>query len=399
MSPDLRALANRGLHAWRTGGLHLFRDFAALASGQMIGRVLNFVAFAFLARVLDPVGYGAVEYVVGLSVFFAMVVDAGLGPIGVRRVMRHPDELDTLAFQIPFARLLIAVAGVPAMALFAIAAMKGAAPAALVWLFALSLLTAPWRQEWLLQASGRMTEAAIAQVVRAVVFAIAVWTLVRAPRDLMFVGWAEIASVTTMTAYTLWIQHIRIARLRVHRSFTGLGRLLREGWGLGLTNLVWAMIQYAPLFLAGAILSGAPIAWFGAALRLMSSLITFSNLYHFNLYPAVAKAAAEGPEALRRLMRRSFRVVAWGGIAAALALTLFAAPATRIIFGPKLVQAAPLLQVLAWTLPITLLSSHSRWGLVAVSAQTRALWSHVAGLVVLVIVSLLLGLQWGARQG
>ena len=41
-------------------GAKFFRDFAILAGGQMISKVLGFLAFAWLARALDPVGYGAV---------------------------------------------------------------------------------------------------------------------------------------------------------------------------------------------------------------------------------------------------------------------------------------------------------------------------------------------------
>lgn len=396
MSTDIRALASRGVHAWRTGGLKLFRDFAALAGGQIAGKAVTFVAFAILARVLDPAGYGAVEYVVGLSVFFAMVVDGGLGPIGVRRVIKDPSTMDTLAFQIPLARLIIAIVGVPAMALFATTAMKSEAPAWLIWLFALSLFTAPWRQEWLLQAAERMSEAAIAQVVRAVVFAAVIWALVKGQHDLLTVGWAEIASVLAMTLYTIWVQQTRIVPVRFHGSLKGMGEVMKEGWGQGLTNLVWATNQYIALFIAGAMVSGAEVGQLGAVLRLVGSLLIFSNVYHFNLYPAVARATADDPEALKKLMSCSLRVVAWGGIAVALGLTLLAEPVTRIVFGPKLAAAAPLLMVLAWTLPITLASGHARWGLTAAGAQTRVLASQLAGLITIVVLTPVLAHLMGA---
>jgi O-antigen/teichoic acid export membrane protein len=388
-------LARRGHDAWRTGKLKLFLDYIVLASGQLVGKLVGFVAFAYLARVLDPSDYGAVEYVVGLAVYATIVVDAGLDSIGVRRALRSPASLSTLAYQIPVARLAVAMVCIPAMGLFANSAMKGGTSASLIWLFALSLLTAPWRQEWLLQATERMTEAAIAQVLRAVVFASAVWALIRAPKDLIFVGWAEIASVIAATAYCLWIQHTRIAPIRVRGSLHGLGGLMNEGARQGVTNLVWATNQAAPLFLVGAMLGSSQVAWFGAAGRVIGSLLTFNNLYHFNLYPAVARAAANDTEALKRLMRRSFRVTSWAGVAVALAITLFAQPLTLIVFGPKLGEAAPLLALLAWTFPIGLASGHPRWGLTAIGAQTSVAGSQLVGLAVLLVACPLLGLTWG----
>lgn len=385
------SLVSRGLTAWRSGGLKFLSDLAALASGQFAAKGVGFVAFAYLARVLEPQQYGAVEYVVGLSVFFALIVEGGLGPIGVRRVIQDPASLPLLAFQIPLARLVIAAAGVPIMALLATSAMKGQAPSGLVWLFALSLLLAPWRQDWLLQASDRMKEAAFSQVLRPIVFGAIIWGFIRGSGDLLTVGWAEVISVTAMTVYVVWVQHTRIAPLRLRGSFAGLQNLVREGWGMGSTNIVWATNQYVPLFLVGGMLGGAQLAWFGAAARIAASLLTFSNLYHFNLYPALARATAHDPVALGLIMRRSFRVVSWGGVGVALAFTLLAEPVARIAFGPKLLEAAPLLQVLVWSLPLALCSGHARWGLVAAGAQTRVLWSQLAGLAVVLIAAPVLG--------
>ena len=142
--------------------MKLFKDYAVLASGQIVGRLLGFLAFAWLARALDPEAYGAVEYVIGLSVLITALVDGGTGVVGVRRSAQDPAGLPVLAFQILTARLALVALGVPA---------------GLVWLFALSLVAAPWRQEWLFQATDRMRNVAVGQVIRAAVFATLVWAL------------------------------------------------------------------------------------------------------------------------------------------------------------------------------------------------------------------------------
>ncbi|HPU14448.1 MAG TPA: oligosaccharide flippase family protein [Polymorphobacter sp.] len=384
---------------WRKlagSGTKFFRDYIVLAGGQVIAKLLGFAAFAWLARVLNPVDYGAVEYVVGLAVFFAMLVDGGLDVIGTRRVGRDPAELPLLAFQIPAARLLLALVAVPAMLIIATQLMKATVPLALVLLFALSLLTTPWRQQWLFQATERMAAAAIADMLRMGVFAALIWTLVRTPGDMLTVGWAEIAAVSAMTLYCLMVQHHRIARIRLRGSFAGFGALLHEGAAVGSTNLVWALNQYAPLFLIGALIGGVATAWFAAASRIVTSLVTFSNLYHFNLYPSVTRNYARGDGSLGILLARSLRVTGWGATFLALVLTVFAAPIVRIALGPKLLDAAPLLAVMAWMVPVTIWSGHARWGLAAAGAQTRVLWSQCIGLATTVGLALALGHIFGA---
>ncbi len=393
---DLGPKAQGGLLQRLTGNsVKLFRDFVVLAGGQIISKLLGFVAFAWLARSLDPVRYGAVEYVVGLSVFFALLVDGGLGVVGTRRATSDPATLPLLAFQIPLARLMIAIVGVPVMAVLAIGTMRETVPAALVWLFAASLLTAPWRQQWLFQTTRRMTSIANAEIIRMAIFAGAIWIMVRAPEDILVVGWAEFAAVTAMTAYCVLVQQRQITPVRLTGKLSGFVGLLKEGAAVGSTNMVWALNQFVPLFLITAILGGVEIAWFAGAARIVGSLLQFSNIYHFNLYPAVSHAHAKADGALRQLLERSLRVTAWVGVFVALALTVFAQPLVRLTLGNNLLDAAPLLQVMSWTIPVALWSGHSRWALSAAGEQKLVLWSQILGLAVTVTACIVLGQFFG----
>lgn len=361
-------------------GVTFFRDLAVLVGGQVISKLLGFAAFAWLARALDPVGYGSVEYVVGLLVFFSMIIDGGLDVVGTRRAARDPDQLPTLARQIPAVRLLLVVVWVPVMVLVAITTMRGAVPVALICLFAVSLLTVPWRQQWIFQTSRRMTTIANAEIIRMAIFAVTVWALVRFPADIIFVGWAELVAVTAMTAYYLFAQQKKVTPVGLTGHIDGFYGLLREGAAVSAANFVWALAQFAPLFLVANLLGGADTAWFAGAARITSSIGQFSNIYHFNLYPAVSSAHARGGEVLGALLTRSLRVTAWGGVLVAVTLCLFALPLIRLTLGPKLLEAAPILQVMVWLIPIMLWSGHCRWALAAAGAQRLVLVSQVIGL-------------------
>lgn len=376
-------------------GFRFFHDFVVLAGGQVFAKIAGFLAFAWLARVLEPVQYGGVEYVVGLALFFSLLVDGGLGVIGTRRVAHDPAEVPLLAFQIPLARLLIALVAVPLMIGIAVLAVHGTVPMPLILLFALSLLLAPWRQQWLFQARDRMIEASVAETLRMVVFAAGVWLLVRSSADVAAVGIAEIAAVTVMAAWFLVFQHLRITPVRVVGSLKGFGALVREGVAVGSTNMVWALNQYAPLFLLGALIGGVSIAWFAGASRIVTSLLQFSNTYHFNLYPSVARYHARRDGSLGKVLARSLRVTAWAGTFLALGLTVLAAPLVRLTLGPKLPEAAPLLQIMSWMIPITLWSGHARWALAASGAQAKVLRAQLIGLATTAAVAVGLGVAIG----
>jgi PST family polysaccharide transporter len=368
----------------------LFRGYAVLSAGQVTSRLLGLLAFAWLARALDPEGYGAAEYVIGMALLVGTLIDGGSAVVGVRHAAHDPTALPALSFQILIARLAFTAFGAPILALLALSTATSAVPPALAWLFAASLLAAPWRQEWMFQATGRMASVAWAQVIRAGVFAALAWTLVRGPGDLVAVGWAEIGAVAALTGYCLYVQHARIARLRLSGSLRGFTTLIRESAVAGASNAVWSMSQYAPLLMIGALSGGVETAWFAAAARIVGSLMVVPYVYHYGLYPAVSRAAAHDDGELRALLARSCRVAAWAGIFIALALTLLAEPVMTLVMGSKLTAAAPMLGVMAWIIPVSLCSGHARWALASVGAQTRLLWAQLAGLVAVVAVALLL---------
>src|SRR5262245_43209415 len=72
------------------GRLAFLTDFAVLAGGQGASMLMGFVAFAFLARTLEPEAYGVVEYTVGVSFFLASVVDGGLRLPGLLPIATGP---------------------------------------------------------------------------------------------------------------------------------------------------------------------------------------------------------------------------------------------------------------------------------------------------------------------
>lgn len=383
----------------RFAQLGMVRDFLALSGGEVLSRIAGFAAFAYLARVLAPEAYGAVELAVSLSLLFGFVVDFGIGAIGTREIARDPARATALAAEIPAARLLVSAFAIPAMGLTAIALGQPADTVALVWLFAVGLLAAPWRQQWLLQGLEMMTWVSAANAVRMFVFAGGVVLWVRAPHDLAAVGHVEIASAAVLAGYFIWVQGRKITRVRLSFSPAALKALMGEGMPLGLTQLVWSATQYLPTMLVAAYLGGAVLAWFGAAHRIVMSLWAFSWLYHFNLFPSLARGLGESRAAFQALVRPSLNVTAWAGVGVALVVTLLAEPLCRLAFGEKFSVAGPALAIAVWVVPATLLSGHARSALVAHGLQRFVLYAQLVGAVVMLAIGVWLVPAMGAAGG
>ena len=84
-------MTSRVRHLLAGRGPKLVTDLAVLVTGQFGAMLIATVAFAVLARELDPQTYGAVEYVVGLTALFGIAVEGGLATVGVRRAAMSRD--------------------------------------------------------------------------------------------------------------------------------------------------------------------------------------------------------------------------------------------------------------------------------------------------------------------
>ena len=63
------------------------------------------------------------------------------------------------------------------------------------------------------------------------------------------------------------------------------------------------------------------------------SAVSFSLIYHFNLFPMLAKRLKSSHQDYLALVKPSFTITSWAGIGAALAVTLFAEPISTFIYG------------------------------------------------------------------
>ena len=376
------------------GGAKFFRDLGTLVVGQVAAKIIGLLAFAYLARVLEPDSYGEVEFVVGLAGLFAMVVDLGLTTIGVRRAAAAPEKRGELATQVFLIRFAVAV--LCALVMVAGINVFGGSPAlhGLVMFYALSLLVSPFYQEWLLQSAGLMAQIALAQILRMSVFFGAILLLVHGIGDAVLVGLCEIAGIAAAAAYALHVQRRKIAPVRLWARLADKS-LVREALPVALGTMVWSAAQYAPLFLMGALVGGAGVGFFAGAARLAASVAQFSFVYHFNLYATASRVAQESAQALSALMRSSFRAVCWITVGGGLFVSLAALPIMQLFFGREFGEAATSLAILIWTVPVMFLAGHARWSLILAHREIEVFRSQVVGLITVTVLGLLLVPRYG----
>ncbi len=373
----------------------LIDDFLILASGQFISKIFGFVAFAWLARALSTEQYGAVETAVGMAAIGAIALEMGTGAVGVRRISQGDAEATRVLGAVISGRLTLAIFVAPLLALFYAAATRSSAPDALFWIFAAGLFAIPFNHNWFFQANEKMGVAGFGQTLKMAVFLIAAYLLAPQANGVVFVAIADLLSAIAVALWFSVFAYFSIRPARPHYDFGSGVQLLRESSQLGASSFVNALAQYLPILVVATAANDLETAEFGASQRLILSLMTFSYVYYFNMFPLIARRMIDDPVALARIMSASVRVTAWTGVIIASLLWTFGPFIMGIVFGRNFEGAGREFGILAWSGAIILASGNARWLLVAGKRQGSLLAAQVVNAACVVGFGYLLSVKSG----
>lgn len=347
------------------------RNFLLLSAGELAAKVCTFWAYTSLGRGLGPARYGDIEFAISSTLFFALFVQFGLGAYGARELAKAPEKANDLIAEMCQLRLWTGVAAFGAMALLALLVDKAMDSKLLLLAYGVTLLEVPGLLIWYFQGREEMANAAWTSLVRHVVFAALALTVMTPERPLWIVGVFEVVALGCTVVVGAWLAgRIPWPRWNPARTLTRL----RASAGIGLAELAWAGLWFLPVVVYGFGRSDDSVGWLGSAHRATLAIHTFVWWYFFNLLPAVSRCAPDGVDELRALLGRSMRLTLLGGIAGAALTTALAETLLRIAYGEAFAPAGPLLALLIWSIPLSVISGHYRNVLIGFDRQRELLF-------------------------
>jgi O-antigen/teichoic acid export membrane protein len=374
-----------------------FVRYLTLSGGETFSKLCAMAAFAYLARVLGPSQYGIVEQALAITMFFVLGVESGMGLYGARVVAADPGRVAQL---VPQVMLLRAALGVPAfVVIISLAAHYQLAGLGILAINGIAVLVTPFLTQWVFQGLRQMHWVAGGAAARNFTFVALVFVLVRPGSDVRLVAVAEVCSILVLALVNAYFLHgwLRV-RLDVAEIAAGTRRLFGDVWFMGLSDLMWACLWYAPSLAVGWVGTGntQQVAWLAAALRLVLAVHVFVFLYFFNLLPNLAEELVVGLDGWRDLMKRSIATALWPACLIAIGGTLFAPVLIPAVYGVSYEAAVLPFQIAIWMIPLAWFNGHFRFSLVAAGQQWSEFLVAVATAAVTVGAALFLSHQYGA---
>jgi PST family polysaccharide transporter len=342
--------------------------YLTLFGGEAFSKVCVFAAFAYLARVLGPDNFGVIELALSITVFCVLGAESGLGSYGARMVEQSPHLIAQL---IPRIIVLRALLSIPAyLIILSLSSRYGMPGIGLLAIYGLITLMTPFFTQWVFQGLRQMQWIAAGSALRYGLFSLIILAAVRRGSDIRLVAIAEVCGAAAFVVLNAVLLHRVLAmRLEWAGAFRGALRLMKETWFLGVSDLTWAAMWYSPTLIIGWAAQTADVAWLAAPVRIVLALHTFVWLYFFNMIPNLSKELHEGVDGWRALVHRSLSTSMWAAFLVALGGTFFARMIVTTVYGPAYGPAVLPFQIVIWMIPVTWLSGHFRFSLIAAGHQ------------------------------
>jgi O-antigen/teichoic acid export membrane protein len=364
-------------YAWRM----VLRRFAALVAGEGAARLVGFVVVLLLARRLGPTGFGIVTLGLTLVGWFTYITDSGTEILNVREIARRPQRFRQIAEQVLGLRLaLSALAVVLYVAGVMVFARSDLTRSTLV-LFALVLPATALNLRWMVLGVGGSRAISAGLVLSRMVMLGAVLLFVGGLADLKRV---PVFEAVAALVYAITILLLVAGGLRTLRPRADLGiwrRTLSQSAPLMVNGLARSAVVSFDILLIDLALGPRSVGIYAVASKPAFFFTAAVGLFSLAFLSAFSATATEAAGALQARARRSALASAVL-VAAALSVGSLLIP---VVFGERYDRAVPLLAVLAWRIPFSVLAGIYSSVLIARDRQVDLMKNSIATAIFVVV--------------
>ena len=353
------------------------RNFMALGGGEIVARLVGFIAYVYLARVLGAAGYGTIAFVVGIHLYLVKLADFGIESVGTSHVAQDPGGVRNFTASILGARLVLTLVIVAFSALVASWILPDP-ERTLMQLYLLSLLPVALNAKWVHLGLQKAFPVGISRILCEGVFLGVVVVFVGNPNDLSKVPLGALAGESSASVFLYILLAVRGLRFGLRWDPSAAWPTFVLAAPLVAQLILGLFIYNADVVFLRVIRDDETVGYYAAAYMLLSFLGNVTASYGMSLMPALARHQNRGI-AESALYQDSLAQVYALALPVTVGSCLVAPEIIALWFGSGYAPAGNVLILLIWALPATALRTAPWVVLIARGKQSRLLRATVFG--------------------
>lgn len=317
---------------------------------QITNYIIPLVTLPYLVRVLGSEAFGTMSIVQSGVSYFLILVDYGFYLSATREVAIRRDDRSSLrryVSSVYFSKMLFVVA-----CAITLIASYWAVPfvhdhfelfiAGFVAVMAQSL-----QPQWIFIGLEEGFKSSGFLIACRVFATLLVFPLVHRPEDINVAMWLNSLGWVLSAGLGIWATR-HFIEFKVP-AFSAIKKIMSDGWYVFLANLSANFYNNTGTILVGFLLDKSSAGYFSLATRITTAIVTLQTPLSMAVFPKVQRAFKDEitPNALKNLKKYLLAMMGIGALAGAGAL-ITSPYIIPIIFGVGQIEAAPLVQTLAF---------------------------------------------------
>jgi PST family polysaccharide transporter len=366
------------------------RNVLAFLLGDAGSRLIGFLITVYLARVLNPAGFGILN--VGLAVLghLSLLASPGINVLEARNVAASSGVRADRISGVLVTRMLLA-AGICTGTWLVVRVVLPQTPTGdVVLLFVCSLFPMALLLDWFFQGKEQMGPVSISRLLSYVLYGLIVVLMVRAESDVVFAPVGFLLGNVAAALFLVLVFRHRFGPLSMSWQPALVKNVLSENIPVGGAMFLAQMVVNLPPLVIVAFLGNTDVGLFGAAMKIVFFFLLVDRLFNTLFLPVVTRYVATHTPEVRFLLSVTLKLIALvmlpvtaGGI--------FLAPwLMKLIYASGYEGGAHLLQILMAYALLTVLNSVFVCTVLGGGHERQYVRIMVIGTAVLVVALLVL---------
>ncbi len=281
-----------------SGAGQILRNVGALTAARGVTAVATLVTTVYLARVLEPAGYGILNWGLAFLAYFGFAADLGMGVYAMREVARAEEQAGRLSGHVLLLRLVGALATFGVFVGVVLLLDEDPLFKLTGAVLGLSLFAHAVEFGWVYHGLQRLSVVAVRNVVASAVALAGMLLLVRQPDQVVLAAVVTVAALALPNLWLLVTYSREFGRPRFAADRRLWGTMLAAGLPIAASHLLSTINTNLDQVMLGLIRTQTEVGWYAAAYRVVTAATIPWQIAYQAFLPALSSAAGD-PEAMR----------------------------------------------------------------------------------------------------
>jgi len=362
-----------------------------LGSGETVARMIAFIGTSYLARVLEPAGFGIIGFATAICAYLAITV-ASTDDLGSREIALRPHAAGTIAVNVVLVRLGMALLAFCAIGTVAWLLDKPLTVKLIVTLTGLSFFSLALDTSWAHKGLEQNRRVSLALILGQTLYVGTLLFAVRGSTDIVRVPLAQFLGDASAGLF-LVLFFLRFHEIKLN---------LREGFnvlrGSGYRFISKLMRTFTLVFgwvLIGFLLGEKPVGLYTAAYRFCFLLLVIATAIHASYLPLLARLTGRGAKAIAALAGRSMELASAIGMPIIIGGIIVAGPLLRTLFGAQYTEGTDAFRFLILSMGFVFISGAIRNILLVTDRLKTEMWIVAIVAAVNIVLNILVIPRYG----